>query len=134
MYLYHYGKTCIYCSLSCGGRERILMYKSIKLIWNGKEKQLRILIGIRKMCMVIRQKNMFFGEDRRTEEHVLWLRDKTCSSVLMSFKKNMFFCSYVFQKNLFFCSHVFQKKHVLLFSCLSKKHVLLFSCLSKNRK
>ena len=21
------------------------------------------------MCMVIRQKNMFFGEDRRTEEH-----------------------------------------------------------------
>ena len=29
---------------------------------------MRILIGIRKMCMVIRQKNMFFGEDRRTEE------------------------------------------------------------------
>ena len=29
---------------------------------------MRILIGIRKMCMVIRQKNMVFGEDRRTEE------------------------------------------------------------------
>lgn len=28
---------------------------------------MRILIGIRKMCMVIRQKNMVF-KDRRTEE------------------------------------------------------------------
>lgn len=29
---------------------------------------MRILIGIRKMCMVIRHENMVF-KDRRTEEH-----------------------------------------------------------------
>ena len=71
------------------------------------------------------------------KKHVLMfscLSKKTCPHVLMSFKKNMFSCSYVFQK-----------KHVLMFSCLSKKktcphvlmsfkkkHVLLFFCLFKN--
>ena len=35
---------------------------------------------------------------------------KTCPHVLLSFKKNMFFCS-----------SVFSKKHVLMFFCLSKK-------------
>lgn len=38
---------------------------------------MRILIGIRKMCMVIRQKNMVF-KDRRTEEQEgLLARGKT---------------------------------------------------------
>ena len=37
---------------------------------------------------------------------------KTCSPVLMSFKKNMSSCS-----------HVFQKKHVLMFPCLSNKNM-----------
>ena len=82
---------------------------------------------------------------------------KTCSPVLMSFKKNMSSCSHVFQKkhvlmfpclsnkNMSSCSSVFQKKHVLMFSCLSKKtcphvpmsfkkkHVLMFFCLSKKK-
>lgn len=38
---------------------------------------MRILIGIRKMCMVIRHENMVF-KDRRTEEQEgLLARDKT---------------------------------------------------------
>ena len=55
------------------------------------------------MCMVIRHENMGIACGDKTEEHVLWLRDKTCSSVLMSFKKNLFFCSHVFKKT---CSSV----------------------------
>ena len=65
----------------------------------------------------------------------------------MSFKNNMFFCSYVFKNNMFFCSYVFKKNmffcsYVFKITCshvlmsLQKKHVLMsfinymFSCLT----
>ena len=100
---------------------------------------MRILIGIRKMCMVIRHENMFF-KDRRTEEQEgllarirqenrrTWgllargkteeqknmgllarVRQKNRRTCSLVEGQNMFFCSHVFQKNMFFCSHVFQK-------------------------
>ena len=41
----------------------------------------------------------------------------------MSFKKNLFFCSYVFPKTMFFCSYVFPKT---MFFCLTAACVVRF--------
>ena len=47
----------------------------------------------------------YFLKDMRTEEHVLSLNQRTCSSVLLSYPRK--------QSLLFFCSPVF-KNHVLM--------------------
>lgn len=61
---------------------------------------MRILIGIRKICMVIRQKNMVF-KDRRTEEQEgLLARGKTEE------QKNMGLLAGIRQKNRRTCSLV----------------------------
>ena len=69
---------------------------------------------------------MFFLKDMRTEEHVLSLNQRTCSSVLLSYPSQaipMFFCSPVLP--------LVSNPHVLLFSCLIPRkqspcsHVLL---------
>ena len=63
---------------------------------------------------------MFFLKDMRTEEHVLSLNQRTCSSVLLSYPSQtipMFSCSPVLSPqaiSMFSCSSVFPKKHVLL--------------------
>ena len=54
-------------------------------------------------------------------------KKNTCSSVLMSSKKYMFFCSHVVKKYMFFRSHVFKKIHVLLFF-----HLVFFQICSRN--
>ena len=67
-----------------------------------------------------------FLKDIRTEEHVLSLNQRTCSSVLLSYPSQaipMFFCSPVLP--------LVSNPHVLLFSCLTPRkqspcsHVLL---------
>ena len=69
-----------------------------------------------------------FLKDIRTEEHVLFLNQRTCSSVLLSYPSQaipMFFCSPVLP--------LVSNPHVLLFSCLTPRkqspcsHVLLSS-------
>ena len=69
---------------------------------------------------------MFFLKDMRTEEHVLSLNQRTCSSVLLSYPSQaipMFFCSPVLP--------LVSNPHVLLFSCLTpRKQSLLFFCSS----
>ena len=59
---------------------------------------------------------MFFLKDIRTEEHVLSLNQRTCSSVLLSYPSQaipMFFCSPVLP--------LVSNPHVLLFSCLTPR-------------
>ena len=65
------------------------------------------------------------------KKHVhMSFQKKTCSHVLMSFKKPVLMFSCLFKKHvlMFLC---LSKKPVLMFSCLFKKHVLMFLCLSK---
>ena len=68
----------------------------------------------------------------RTEEHVLSLNQRTCSSVLLSYPSQaipMFFCSPVLplaSNPMFFCSPVL--------SLASNPHVLLFSCLTPRKQ
>ena len=57
-----------------------------------------------------------FLKDIRTEEHVLSLNQRTCSSVLLSYPSQaipMFFCSPVLP--------LVSNPHVLLFSCLTPR-------------
>ena len=58
----------------------------------------------------------YFLKDMRTEEHVLSLNQRTCSSVLLSYPSQaipMFFCSPVLP--------LANNPHVLLFSCLTPR-------------
>ena len=58
----------------------------------------------------------YFLKDMRTEEHVLSLNQRTCSSVLLSYPSQaipMFFCSPVLS--------LASNPHVLMFFCLPQK-------------
>ena len=83
-----------------------------------------------------------FLKDIRTEEHVLSLNQRTCSSVLLSYPRKQSLCSSVLLSYpsqaipMFSCSPVLSlasNPHVLLFSCLIPRkqspcsHVLLSS-------
>ena len=98
---------------------------------------------------------MFFLKDIITEEHVLSLNQRTCSSVLLSYPRKQSPCSSVLlsyprkqspcshvllsyprkQSLLFFCSSVLSPQAIPMFFCspvlplASNPHVLMFSCL-----
>ena len=68
-------------------------------------------------------KNLFFCSSVFSNNNMFScphvFKTKTCSHVLLSFKKT--------------CSSVFPQQHVLMFFCLFKQqHVLMFSCLQNN--
>ena len=82
-----------------------------------------------------------FLKDIRTEEHVLSLNQRTCSSVLLSYPRKQSLCSSVLLSYpsqaipMFSCSPVLSPQAIPMFFCspvlslASNPHVLMFSCL-----
>ena len=82
---------------------------------------------------------MFFLKDIRTEEHVLSLNQRTCSSVLLSYPRKQSLCSHVLLSYpsqaipMFSCSPVLSPQAIPMFFCLIPRkqspcsHVLLSS-------
>lgn len=82
----------------------------------------------------------------RTEEHVLSLNQRTCSSVLLSYPRKQSLCSSVLLSYpsqaipMFSCSPVLSPQAIPMFFCspvlslASNPHVLLFSCLTPRKQ
>lgn len=74
------------------------------------------------------QKNKFFLKDIRTEEHVLSLNQRTCSSVLLSYPRKQSPCSSVllsYPRKQSPCSHVLLSSPKNMFFCLITMHIFL---------
>jgi hypothetical protein len=73
-----------------------------------------------------------FLKDIRTEEHVLSLNQRTCSSVLLSYPRKQSLCSSVLLS--------YPSQAIPMFSCppvlplANNPHVLLFSCLTPRKQ